>query len=227
VTDMRRFWNARARQDPLHFVDDREPPGEGDLERFWHNGGHDLGVLLGALAVEVEPWHTVLDLGCGVGRLTRVLAERARRVVAVDVSPEMLELARGLNRELGNVEWLLGDGRTLQGVPDGSIDAAVSHVVFQHLPYPAITLGYVAELARVLDDGGWAAFQLSTDPSVHRRRLRDLGRPQRDAAWLGSAVDLARLRDVADSVDLDLARIEHPGTQFTLVLAYRKPRRRK
>jgi SAM-dependent methyltransferase len=177
----------------------------------------------------------VIDIGCGVGRLTRVLARRARWVVGVDVSAEMLARAAELNPGLDNVEWLHGDGRGLPGVADGSADACVSHVVFQHIPDPAITLGYVREMGRVLHPGGWAAFQVSTDPAIHRPRalaerlrwraaaaLRRGPQAQEHPAWLGSAVAVGDLRRVAEEAGLELERVLGAGSQFTTVLARRR-----
>ena len=231
---MRRCWDARAREDAFHYVDNREPYKAADEERFWREGERDLGTLLGTLELTVRQNDVVLDIGCGVGRLTRVLAGRAAHVIALDVSPEMLRLATDLNPRLNNVTWLLGDGETLRGVDDASVDAAISHVVFQHIPVPEITLGYVAELGRVLRPGAWAAFGLSTDPRVHRPRAeatsrRDMlralaGRAPRgqDAPeWLGAHVPLDALGAAAIASGLELERIEGAGTQFTLVRARR------
>jgi len=81
----------------------------------------------------------------------------------------MLERARELNPGLANVEWLRGDGSSLAGIEDASASACVSHVVFQHIPDPRVTLAYVREMGRVLRPGGWAAFQVSNDPAVHTR----------------------------------------------------------
>ncbi len=53
----------------------------------------------------------MVEIGCGIGRITRVLAERAHSVRAVDVSERMLAQARELNADVENVKWLLGDGR--------------------------------------------------------------------------------------------------------------------
>jgi SAM-dependent methyltransferase len=229
---MRKFWDERAREDAFHFVDNREPYREADEERFWREGERDLDTLLGSLDLAVRLDDHVLDLGCGIGRLTRVLAARAAHVTAVDVSPRMLERAQELNPRLNNVTWLLGDGETLEGVPDGTVDAVVSHVVLQHIPSAKVQLGYVAEMARVLRPGGWAAFGLSTDPRVHEPRpasRRDLFRAmtgkrpggQDDPEWLGAFVPLDALGAVAASSGLTLERIEGANTQFTLVRAVR------
>src|SRR5206468_8184733 len=137
-------------------------------------------------------------------------------VRALDVSSEMLEVARRMNPQLGNVDWLHGDGTTLAPIPGASADACVSHVVFQHIPDPEVTLGYVREMGRVLRPGGWAAFQVSNDPSVHRRRLF-ARRGTRHPAWRGSAVDLGVLRATASDAGLEVERVVGEGTQFCLV----------
>lgn len=226
-----RFWDERAREQALFFVDNTVDYRNPDVERFWAEGEVAVGDILGELGVELRPADTLVEIGCGVGRLTRVLAKRGRQVVAVDVSEEMLARARELNPRLENVRWLHGDGESLAGVDSASVDGCFSHVVFQHLPDPELTLGYVREMARVLRPGGWAAFGLSTDPAVHRPRRRAgwrlaalFGRGprgQEHPAWLGSAVPLERLEAAAADSGLKLQRVLHPGTQFTLVLGRR------
>ena len=147
---MGRFWDERAREDAMFFVDDREPYGNADADRFWAQGERDLDHILCTLGTRIASGDSVVDVGCGVGRLTRVIARRARQVYAVDVSAEMLTLARVHNGELDNVRWIHGDGATLRPIPDAAADAVVSHVVFQHIPDPQVTYGYVAEMGRVL-----------------------------------------------------------------------------
>ena len=217
---MRRFWDERAREDPFFFIDNRLEYGNPDTERFWSGGETDLDTLLGAVGAEIEPSDRVVEIGCGIGRLTRVIAARAAEVWALDVSERMLELARRHNPGLGKVHWLLGDGATLTGIEDSSADACVSHVVFQHIPDPAITLGYVREIGRVLQPGGWAAFQVSNDPAIHRPRPDG----PTESAWLGSPVDLDDLEAAADQGGMDLERVTGAGTQFCLVLTRRRER---
>ena len=233
-SEMRRFWDRRAEEDPFFFVDNRMEYRRPDLERFWAGGERDLDKLLGALRVSVDPRARVLEIGCGVGRLTRVLSSRATSVVALDVSERMLEIAKRHNAALANVEWVLGDGSTLAAIESVSVDACVSHVVFQHIPDPETTLSYVAEMGRVLRPGGWGAFQISNDPRVHdggsalagarRAILAVLGRAprgQHDRRWRGSMVEIAALRRAAAEGSMEVERIVGEGTQFCCVLTRR------
>src|SRR5947209_5662218 len=122
---MEQFWDARAREDAFFFVDSRLDYGSPDHEAFWTGGVEALDRMLLALGAEVTADQVVVDIGCGLGRLTRPLAERAARVIAVDISKEMLAKARELNSDLDNVEWMHGDGTSLQPVADASVDACV------------------------------------------------------------------------------------------------------
>ena len=231
---MRQFWDDRARENALFFVDNQLSYADPDTAEFFANGERALDVMLEKLGVVVGPGDRVVEVGCGAGRQTRALAARAAEVCALDVSDAMLARARELSPDLDNVRWLRGDGTSLAGVEDESAEACVSFVVFQHLPDPALTFGYVREMGRVLRPGGWAAFQVSNDPSIHRRpapwrraktALRGLARRgprgQVDPAWLGSSVDLGELRDVAAGAGLELERTAGEGTQFCLALLRR------
>src|SRR3954470_21127316 len=211
MTSMREFWDERAREDAFYFVDNRikyKDPAE--EARFWEMGSVDLDRLLGAVDVELRPEWLVVEIGCVVGRLTRVISERVASVKALDLSSEMLAIAGNENAGLANVEWIHGDGVSLSGIRDGVADAVVSHVVFQHIPDPEITLGYVREIGRVLRSGGWAAFQVSNDPKVHRprgraarlrvavqRALRRHDDFLEHPHWLGSHVEIPALRAAA------------------------------
>lgn len=229
------FWDARAREDAYFFIDNRRQYGDPEQDSFWASGETDLDGIFELLGVTVDPAAVALDIGCGVGRLTRVLSRRASEVYGLDVSGEMIERAREQNAHLTNVYWLQGDGVSLQPLTDGSVDVCVSHVVFQHIPDPQITYGYMREIGRVLRPGGWAAFQVSNDPGVHLKRSRGRGlrewiavrtgrRPagQANPAWLGSAVDLATLRAAADEGQLDFEKVIGEGTQYCMILAKRR-----
>lgn len=236
--EAQRFWDEAARENALYFVDNRVDYRDPDLKDFWVGGADAVEKILTAAGVQLEPNDVVVEIGCGVGRLTRVLAARAGRVTALDISAEMLGRARELNPHLDNVDWVHGDGATLSGVPDGVADACFSHVVFQHVPTAEATLSYVREMGRVLRPGGWSAFLLSTGADVHeprdipqrvRWRLRALlgrgPRGQEHPAWLGCAVPVEELRMAVSAGDMELEQLLDPGTQFTTVLTRRRVRK--
>ena len=230
--EMGRFWDQRAEENALYFIDNRLDYRHPDAERFWADGERDLDAMLAALGVSIGPHDRVLEIGCGIGRLTRVISRRAASVKAIDVSERMLADAQRHHPELSNVEWLLGDGTSLARIETASVDACISSVVFQHIPDPAITLGYVREMGRVLRPGGWSAFQLSNDSRAHRPRRARLAqaalallgrgpRGQHDPRWLGSMVELRELRAAVEDASMHLERVVGEGTQMCGVLTRR------
>jgi SAM-dependent methyltransferase len=230
--EMRRFWNERAREDAFYFVDTRQRYRRPNSERFWA-ADELVDYVFSQLEIEVGGGDTLLEIGCGIGRITRCLAGRVHEVIALDVSDEMLRRARELNPQLDNVRWIQGDGVSLAEIEPDSIDACMSLVVLQHVPDAEITLGYVRELGRVLRRGGWAALQVSNDPSIHRPRDRlpqralalvGLGpRGQRHPAWLGSYVEISAIESAAAESGTVVERVWGAGTQYCLVLLRRPP----
>jgi ubiquinone/menaquinone biosynthesis C-methylase UbiE len=102
---------------------------------------------------------TCVEVGCGPGRMTSLLAGRFDRVVAVDVSPAMLERARA-SVGAASVEFRLVAGDRLDSLEDAAADVLVCYLVLQHLPERRVVLAYLQEFARVLAPGGRAFVQL-------------------------------------------------------------------
>ncbi len=223
------FWDKRAAENAYFFVDNRVDYDSPDTDRFWSRGEEDLTTLLDVAGAQIAADDDVVEIGCGLGRLTRGLAARGSTVRALDVSGEMLQRAQQLNPALDNVTWIHGDGASLTGVDTRSADACVSHVVFQHVPDPAITMSYITEMGRILRPGGWSAFQVSNDPSVHSpsllRRLKmwradhksRAAGGQRNPNWLGSAVSLPELERTAKEAGLEVAHMTGEGTQYCVI----------
>jgi SAM-dependent methyltransferase len=159
---MRATWDALA-GDPDAYVGD---PARGEVE---------LRSLFGRLGADPRGGVCV-EVGCGPGRMTAALARRFDRVLAVDVSPAMLALARE-NVHADNVEFGEVPGDTLRGIDDGVADVLVCYLVLQHLPTRAVVLSYLDEFARVLTTTGEAYLQLPIlRGSARARAWRAVGR---------------------------------------------------
>ena len=102
--------------------------------------------------LEIPDGARVLEMGCGSGRITRLIAELTGvgRVVGIDPSPVFLENARSFCSDLPNVSFEEGDARELSHDP-ACFDLVISHTTLSHVPEAEKA---VAEAFRVLRPGG-------------------------------------------------------------------------
>jgi len=75
----------------------------------------------------------VLEIACGTGFWTRVVAETARSVTASDVNPEVIRLARERVQGLSNVQFVQADAFTLEGIR-GPFSGALAQFWWSHIP---------------------------------------------------------------------------------------------
>ncbi|MBM9466902.1 trans-aconitate 2-methyltransferase [Nakamurella sp. YIM 132084] len=104
--------------------------------------------------IQAEDPRTVVDLGCGPGNMTALLAQRwpTARVSGLDSSPEMIEQAR---REVPGIDFTVADLR--DWTPPEPVDVLVSNAVLQWIPDH---LSLLPRLVGALAPGGWLAFQV-------------------------------------------------------------------
>ncbi len=105
-------------------------------------------------ATGVGPGARLLELGAGMGRFSLPLAERGYRVVATDLSPDLLGELRRFDRD-GRVTALEADAFLVDQVAPGPFDAVLGFFFLHHLENLE---GVFAACARVLAPGGVAAF---------------------------------------------------------------------
>jgi ubiquinone/menaquinone biosynthesis C-methylase UbiE len=82
----------------------------------------------------ITPEDTVLDFGCGPGYYLPEIAKRAKTVIAVDISPEMLAKAQAkvAKTKAKNVQFIQTDGKNVQ-VPDNSVDKMLLVTVYHEI----------------------------------------------------------------------------------------------
>lgn len=105
--------------------------------------------LIGLLGM-IDENAVVGDLGCGTGHLTRLLSPFVKRIVGVDASSAMLEMARTQTAGLPNVELKSGELESLP-LANESLDAAILALVLHNVADPNLAL---REASRVLKQGG-------------------------------------------------------------------------
>jgi ubiquinone/menaquinone biosynthesis C-methylase UbiE len=145
-------------------------------DEFFATGVRDVKAVLGVAAeagLAPKPGRA-LDFGCGVGRLTRALADRFEEVHGVDIAPSMLDAARKFNRHGDKCVFHLNTQANLKIFPDGHFDFICTLITLQHIEQ-RYALAYLREMLRVLAPKGVMVFQL---PSVMTTeyRLRMLAR---------------------------------------------------
>ncbi|SFL85881.1 class I SAM-dependent methyltransferase [Geodermatophilus ruber] len=168
VRDLRDAWNTFGRTDPMWAVltDPERAGGRWDPEEFFATGRREIAEVMRLLDSLVRPppaRDAALDFGCGVGRLTRALADHFATVTGVDIAPSMVAEAQRLTTRSG-CRFVLNERPDLQVFPDASFDLVYTTIVLQHMP-PTLALGYVAEFARVLRPGGVAVLTVPSRPS--------------------------------------------------------------
>ncbi|HEU5400561.1 MAG TPA: class I SAM-dependent methyltransferase [Terriglobales bacterium] len=127
-----------------------------------------------------------VEIGCGAGRITMHLQQIFRRVEAVDVSEGMLALAAKVCDPV-RVHLHRADGRTIP-LPDNSVTAAFSVIVFQHLNAEQDGECYLREIHRVLSQGSSMMINLPMYSLAGGGRL----------ARVGYKLDRAGIRIVAE-----------------------------
>jgi ubiquinone/menaquinone biosynthesis C-methylase UbiE len=102
----------------------------------------------------------VVEIGSGAGRWSVFLASRCSRLIAVDIAHEPLKVLAERLTETDCLECMLGDGKSLAGIGDSTVDSVWSFDVFVHMA-PVDQAAYLTEIARVLRPGGTAAIHHS------------------------------------------------------------------
>jgi ubiquinone/menaquinone biosynthesis C-methylase UbiE len=193
VEKMRRDWDDRARKNAFHYIASWRD--EWDLASFLASGQEDFSNFVSPILERCDIPTTggvMVELGCGAGRMTPNFAERYDRVLALDLSSEMLQRAREIHSQTTNILWLRVGGENLACLVSNSTDFLFSYLVLQHLPSEELAFSYVREMLRVLRPGGAFLFQFN---GSHRPTMNLRGRLAWglvDALWSAQLLSLSR-----------------------------------
>ncbi len=171
-------WEKWGRLDPYFGVITdprfrRDRLDETDLEFFFATGREHVGNVMKTACERFDPAfapRSILDFGCGVGRVLLPFAQIADRAVGVDVSESMLAKARqhADDEGISNIEYLRqGD---LAGVAPGSFDLVHSIMVLQHIDV-ARGIDIFGQLVAAVAPKGIGAIQLTYAKAIHTATL--------------------------------------------------------
>lgn len=108
-------------------------------------------------ALSINKAHRVLEIGAGVGRLSREMAPLVDHLTCTDISSSMLTQARKRLSEFDNVSFIPLGEKSLHEFDDRSYDRIYCHLVFFHLPREVI-YDHLCQIGRLLAPGGMAYF---------------------------------------------------------------------
>ncbi len=209
LNKMRSDWNDRAKENAQYYVQSEKK--DWDEREFFRSGEINVAneVMTDMIAIcggQRSPLDLrMLEIGCGVGRMTRMLARIFGHVTGVDISEEMIRQGRLNTGGLNNVDLVLGDGCSLTGLPDRSYDFAFSFIVFQHIPSYSVISSYCKEVFRVLKPGGLFKFQVQGHTGLRRDEMD---------TWLGYPVSERDAVTLSEESGFDIERQEGAGTQY-------------
>jgi SAM-dependent methyltransferase len=216
---MRRDWEERARRNARHYVVTGQQVWSD--EEFYHSGEvtleeEILNDLTNICQGKDPKEMTVLEIGCGAGRVTRALAGFFGEVYAVDISREMVRQARHTVAGYPNARVFHNNGKDLSAIrrrwwnPLGwgrprLFHFAFSFMVFQHIPSRAIIENYVRETGRMLLPGALFKFQVQGSPQA---------RPGPEESWVGVPFSEDEARAMAERCGFEMRYHSGAGDQY-------------
>jgi len=196
-SEYKKVWSALSTtqdQAKLHVI------GVTDEDALRATGEETLRFLQDSVGIRKED--VVLEIGCGVGRVGKVVAPLCQKWIGCDVASNMLALAAERLRDLPGVELKEISGYDLSGVADASVDVVYCTVVFMHLE-SWDRYNYIAEAFRVLrprgriyvdninlcSDGGWKVFETHRgfSPTTRPPHMTQNSTPQEIETYLTRA----------------------------------------
>ncbi len=214
IVQMKTDWDWRARENAKWFINTFKVDQSDD--EFFETGYLDFQRVvlndLPLLTANRNPKNLrVLEIGCGIGRMTRHLADHFGEVCGVDVSAEMIRLGRDKLRYCENVKLFETSGMDFEGFPDNYFDLIISLHVFQHCPEKRVVSSSVKDAYRVLNRGG--IFKFVTSGITNEEFLRA---PKN--TWEGVGFSGDEVRACAREMGAQLVSVMGEGTQYCWTL---------
>ncbi len=176
-------WEQKANENPLFaimsdkiFENKTKNFNEEDLKAFYSKGQvlweRFFSDLININNVPLQK--TVLEFGCGIGRLLANPALMGYKCIGLDISETQLELAKKYFPAKSNTEFIKVDSKSELKLATESVDVIYSYAVFQHIKYLSHFYFSLNELIRILNKGGLIRIQFRAS-NVYSARFKASG----------------------------------------------------
>ncbi len=155
------WWNKSLDEVGLVGMD-KLVSADGGWAALLKTGEEDVARALAVTRMRIGPNRTLLEIGCGVGRMSAALATRFGRVIGVDVASTLIDEAQRRNGH-DHVSFEVCDGVHLRPAGASGCDTAFSYEVLYYLNPRALTT-YFIDTFVLLRSGGEFVFQLNMEP---------------------------------------------------------------
>jgi SAM-dependent methyltransferase len=155
------------------------------------------------------PTNRILEIACGYGRWTQYLKNLCKNLVVIDLSEECIQACKKRFSECSHIEYHVNDGKSLDIIPDSSVDFVFSFDSLVHAN-ESVMQAYLSQLPRILNNDGVAFIHhsnLGEYHAIYSRVLRIpklngllilLGILDKDLHWRDFSVDAKKVEILAD-----------------------------
>jgi len=176
--DQKELWEHLAKENSRYYINTDK--GRGITEEQFRESGEmdcirhlDTDVLI--LGKSPLKEKVIVEIGCGIGRMTEFMAQRYKKVVGTDISAEMIRQGKRRLTGIANTELFETDGESIP-LPDSSVDIVFSYLVFQHIRSKVMIENSFKEVYRVLKKDG-----------LFKVRIRSEKDASMDSWWAGAS----------------------------------------
>ena len=196
MNSQKELWEKLANQNSKYYINSDH--GKGITERQFIKSGFDDFVELIIDDELITSRNSLLEIGCGNGRMTMFIACLFELVIGVDISKNMIEEGRERLPMFENLALIETDGNSFSVIIEDSIDVVFSYIVFQHFKTKEMVEANFKEAYRVLKQDGIFKVRIRTD-NVDKKMKR---------WWAGVSYSEEEVAELSNNIGFKILKTE-------------------